>query len=113
MNFNKHKFTVKEFLDLPVYESAVGVPVNTIFLYEGRQSYQQKYLKFILEQEKEEVVAKKLKEEAQTTRKDTRIKVKFWRKLKDGNVSEEGATITLLEQGLNLVDDTLVINTGA
>lgn len=113
MNFNKTKFTLAEFAALPVFESARGAPIGVPFLLEGRMSKQQEYLQDLLDEHTEEGLFKKLDEEAKKTRKDTRLKVQYWTKYKDGNVQDRGATIFLAAKGLNLKDDTLIINTGA
>ena len=112
MNYNKHSFTSEQFLTLPVYESAWGAPVGVPFLINGQLSAQQDALKFILNEETEDKLAKRIEDETKATGKDHSIKVKFWQKYKDGNVSERGARLKLISQGLNLVDDTLVIKTG-
>jgi len=113
MNFNKHTFTVKEFMALPVYELAKEAPIGENFLLKGRQSKQQEYLEFLIKEHTEEGIVKNIEQQKRAYPKtDHRLKVVFWRKWKDGNIGEFGGTIAFDAPGLSLKDDKLVINMG-
>ena len=108
MNFNKTKFTVDEFLALPVFETTREAPTGIPFLLEGRLSGQKEYLNNLIKEHTLEGLAKMLKE----SKTQKNLRVQFWSKYKDGNIKDCGATLVFPEKGIALKGDTLVINTG-
>jgi hypothetical protein len=114
MNHNKHIFTTQEFLAIPVYDEARLAKVGEDFLLKGHLSAQQDWLQFLLKEHGEANLALEIETAQQKNPKvDSRIKVKFWRKYKDGNVGEFGGTIALKkDESIVLKDDKLVLNFG-
>lgn len=113
MNYNKHKFTVKEFLALPVYDEARTADIGEVFLLAGKFSAQQGYLNQLIAEHTEAGLIKQIADEtAKNPRQDHRIKVNFWKILKDGHVGEFGGTIEFLEEGVTLKGDKVVLNFG-
>jgi hypothetical protein len=106
MNFNKHKFTKEEFLDLPVFETARLAPKEQPFLLQGRMSNQKEYLMDLISKHGDELGDLLEKQGKQ------QLRVTFWRRYKDGNVQDCGGHITFPKIGLNLDGEKLVINTG-
>lgn len=102
MNYIKRLFLKEEFLDLPVYPVARDVPANTDFLLgtfdgtenAGSMARQKDNLLQVLE-EVSKANTHELKLDTRTY--EGIIKVRYWRKLKDGNVSERGGHITMKE----------------
>jgi hypothetical protein len=107
MNYNK-SFTKEEFLQLPIYPHARGVPANTDFLLgeevemerngqsgkftAGKMAGQKDALLSVLEEVTKANVDALKQDPAFYSNV---IKVKYWRKWKDGNVSERGGHITM------------------
>lgn len=106
MNYNK-RFEKEEFLALPIYPHARGVPANTDFLLgeevemerngevgkftAGKMAGQKDALLTILEQ----VTANTAKFKDNKEIYNNIIKVKYWRKVRDGYVQERGGHITM------------------
>lgn len=101
MNFNDRKFTKEEFLALPIFpHNSKDITPNTEFLlgevFEqenvvmGKMALQQEALLTILEK-----VTAANTEELEQIDRDTQIKVRYWRKQKDGNISERGGYILM------------------
>lgn len=107
-------FTVKEFLALPVYEEAREAQVGENFLLKGKMSRQQESLNIFLEEHGgEKNVFNMIEDQKKRSKTDQNVKVKFWRKYKDGNIGEYGAIIKFLsDEKLILKDDKLIINLG-
>lgn len=108
MNFQKNKFTVDEFLAIPVFEWTAQAPVKTPFLLgQENKNGQKEYLQDLIE---ELGGVDKLKEQAKQGNKQ--LRVIFWTKYPDGNLKENGGHIVFPEVGVTIKDDKLVINTG-
>jgi len=113
MNFSKHGFTIDEFNALPVFEYVRDAPVGGPFLLQGRMSAQQDYLKELLVDPGLDKLKEEMAQRARNAGKniDTRLKVQFWSKWKDGNVKECGGHIYFPEK-LELKGDKVVLNFG-
>jgi len=108
MNYNKRLFSKEEFLQLPIYPVARNVPANTDFLLGeevevereghsgkeiiGSMARQKENLLHVLE---EVTKANTVELKTDPRQYEAIIKVRYWRKLKDGNVSERGGHITM------------------
>jgi hypothetical protein len=114
MNFNKHKFTVEEFMTLPVYEEARLANTGEVFLLKGRFSFQKDYLKQVIDENGGEAnLASVVETRQKNSRSDQQIKVKFWKKHKDGNFGEFGGVIVLQKsEGILVKDDKLILKFG-
>jgi hypothetical protein len=113
MNYNKHTFKVDEFMAFPICESGNEAPFGVPFLLKGRMSNQKNYLSWLIKEHTEEGLRKEIEKQTQENpKKDHRIKVNFWRKHKDGNVSEYGGTIEFVAPGITLKDDKVILNFG-
>jgi hypothetical protein len=110
MNYNKRQFTKEEFLQLPIYPVARNVPANTDFLLGEeveveRDGQSGKEITGSMARQKENllrVLEEVTKANTHELKLDERtyngtVKVRYWRKLKDGNVSERGGHITMKE----------------
>ena len=108
MNFNKYSYTTKDFLDLPVYATVKEAKVGERFLLEGRFSEQKKHLQNLLDKYTMEEIRSQFRFSPTKY-----IKIRFWTKLADGNVREDGGNIDFKEVDLvALKDGKLVIDTG-
>lgn len=105
MNYIKRQFTKEEFLNLPIYPVVREVSTNIDFLLgsvaemkddhwetTGSMARQKDNLLRVLE-EVTKANTHELKMDDRTY--NGIIKVRYWRKLKDGNVSERGGHITM------------------
>lgn len=107
MNYNAKKFTKEEFLALPIYPHARGVPANTDFLLgeevemerdgkvgkftAGKMAGQKDALLNILE----EITKSNVEQLVESDFYKTKVNVKYWRKVRDGYVQERGGHLVV------------------
>lgn len=114
MNYNKRQFSKEEFLQLPIYPVVRDVPANIDFLLgeeveveldgqsskeiTGSMARQKEHLLTVLEE-----VTRANTHELQIDERTYggQIKVRYWRKLNDGNITERGGHITMK----SIIDD--------
>ncbi len=113
MNYNKVKFTVDEFLKLPVYEFAREANTGEVFLLKGSMSNQQDYLSSLLLNLGVAKIVKEIElENIKNPHKNNNIKVRYWQKYADGNVKECGASIIVKDDTIEVKGNTITFNMG-